>query len=83
MKSQAHYARVLVQGVPAYGIIDSGADITIMGGALFRQTTTAARLKERDFWKADKTPHTYPSRYPKSNKSLKLKRKKKKKSPTF
>ena len=26
--------RVQVQGVPAYGLIDSGADITIMGGTL-------------------------------------------------
>lgn len=47
--SQAHCARVLIQGVPAYGVIDSGTDITIMGGTLFKRVATAARLKET-FW---------------------------------
>ena len=57
-RSQPHCARVLIQGVSAYGIIDSTADITIMGGALFKQMATAARLKKRDFIAADKTPRT-------------------------
>ena len=35
--SQPQYAPVLLQGVPARGVIDSGADITIVGGDLFRQ----------------------------------------------
>ena len=38
---------------------DSGADITIIGGKLFRKVATAARLKKRDFHKPDKTPRTY------------------------
>ena len=45
---------VLIQGVPAYGIIASRADITIMGGAVFKQMATAAR--QREFMAADKTP---------------------------
>ncbi len=28
-------ARIQIQGVPAYGIVDSEADITIMGGSLY------------------------------------------------
>ena len=51
--------RVQVQGVPAYGLIDSGADITIMGGTLFKEDTTVMKLKKRDFMKADKVPWIY------------------------
>ena len=51
--------RVQVQGVPAYGLIDSGADITIIGGSLFKKVVTVARLKKRDLKKADRIPRTY------------------------
>ena len=37
------------QYVPTSGIIDTGADITIMGGELFKKVAAAARLKKRDF----------------------------------
>ena len=47
--------KLFIQGVPVYGIIDSGADITIIGGKLF---ASAARLK-KNFMKPDKTPRTY------------------------
>ena len=57
--SQIHCAKVQVQGVPAYGIIDSGADITIIGGSLFRKVATVARLKKKNFKKADKMPRGY------------------------
>ena len=50
---------VLLQGVPATGLIDSGADITIMGGELFKTVAVAAKLKKKDLQKADKTPKTY------------------------
>ena len=50
---------VLLQGVPATGLIDSGADITIMGGELFKTVVVAAKLKKRDLQKADKTPKAY------------------------
>ena len=35
--SHPHYSEVQVQGVPAEGIVDSGADITIMGAELFKR----------------------------------------------
>ena len=51
--------KVQLQGVPAYGFIDTGADITIIGGKLFKKVATTARLKKRHFKKADKIPKTY------------------------
>ena len=45
--------------MPTSGIIDTGADITIMGGELFKKVAAAARLKKRDFKKPDRVPHTY------------------------
>lgn len=60
--SNTRCVRVLIQGVPAVGIIDSGADITIMGGALFKKVTAVARLRKRDFHKADKIPRGYDQR---------------------
>ncbi len=57
--SRPQCARVQVQGVPAFGIIDTGADITIIGGALFKKVATIAKLKKRDLQKADKIPHNY------------------------
>ena len=53
---------VLIQGVAATGLIDSGADITIMGGELFKRVAVAAKLKKRDLHKSDKTPKTYDQR---------------------
>ncbi len=57
--SMPQCVKVELQGVPAYGIIDSDADITILGGDLFRDVATVARLKKRDLKKPDKTPKTY------------------------
>jgi len=48
-----------VQGVPAFGIIDTGADITIIGDKLFKRVATITHLKKRDFKRADKTPSAY------------------------
>ena len=39
--------RVLIQGVSVYGIIDTAADITIMGGQLFRKVASVAHLKKK------------------------------------
>ena len=47
--SKAQHARVSIQGVPANGIIDTGADITIMGGELFARVAAAAHLRKKDF----------------------------------
>lgn len=52
--SQAHCTRVTVQGVPTYGVVDTAADITIMGDHC---SNTLQLL--RDFHKPDKTPHSY------------------------
>ena len=41
--------KVQLQGVSAYGFIDTGADITIIGGKLFKKVATIARLKKRHF----------------------------------
>ena len=48
-----------MQGVPAHGVIDSGADITIVGGELFRKVAAVARLKKSQLKTVDKIPHTY------------------------
>ena len=57
--SRSQFAHVLVQGVPAEGIVDTGADITIIGRDLFARVAAAACLRMRDFRKADKVPRTY------------------------
>ncbi len=57
--SKPQCAKVQVQGVPAYGVLDSGADITIMGGTLFQKVAAVARLKKRDLKKPDKMPRNY------------------------
>ena len=57
--SKAQHARVSVQGVPTTEVIDTGADITIMGGELFARVAAAAHLCKKVFRKPDKTPRTY------------------------
>lgn len=54
--SVPHRAKVLIQGVPAHGVIDTGADITIMGGELFKMVASVNKLKKSKFKKPDKTP---------------------------
>ena len=43
--SKPQCAQVMVQGVPVVGIIDTAADITIIGGTLFWKVESVARLK--------------------------------------
>ena len=57
--SQQQYATVQLQGVPARGIVDSGADITIVGGELFRRVAAAAKLRKSQLKRVDKVPKTY------------------------
>ena len=57
--SHCQVARVDVFGVPADGVVDTAADITIMGGKLFAMVAAAARLRKKDFRKPDKVPRTY------------------------
>ena len=44
--SQPHCAKLNVQGVPVDGVVDSGADITTMGGDLFKRVATVAKLRK-------------------------------------
>ena len=57
--SKPRIVMVDVHGVPAKGIIDSGADITIINGDLFQRVATVARLKKSAFKKPDRIPVTY------------------------
>ena len=45
--------------MPATGVIDSGADVTIMGAELFKKVASVAHLKKSALKKPDKTPYTY------------------------
>lgn len=51
--SKPRYANILIQGVPAVGVIDTGAI------AFFAKIAAAARLKKKDFQPANKVPRTY------------------------
>ena len=51
--------RVLLQGVPTVGIVDSGTDITIIGRELLKHVATVAKLKRDQLKEVDKTPKTY------------------------
>ena len=54
--------RVVVQGVPMYGIVDSAADITVMGGDAFKQVAAAAKSKRNVFEPPDQVPRNYDRR---------------------
>ena len=60
--SRPQTARVVIEGVPVDGVVDTGADITIVGAEAFKRIATVAKLRRRDFKPADKTPHTYDQR---------------------
>ena len=60
--SHSQLARVDVQGVPADGIVDTAADITIMGGKLFALVAATAKLRKRNFRKPDTIPKNYDRR---------------------
>ena len=56
--SNCQYAKVVVGGVHLYGIVDSGADITIMRSNAFKQVATVVKLRKLDFKPPDKAPKT-------------------------
>jgi len=60
--SQPRCVGVEVQGVKARGVIDTGADISIMGGELFKRVAAVERLRKKDFKPPDKTPYTYDNK---------------------
>ena len=57
--SKPQRVQVVVEGVPIKGVVDSGADITIIGGEAFKQVAAVARLRKHDFKPPDKTLKTY------------------------
>jgi len=48
-----------IQGIPAQGVIDSGADITIINADLFKNIATAVELRKRAFKQPDMVSYTY------------------------
>ena len=70
--SRPQYVNVEIQGVPTSGIIDTGANIMIMGGELFKKVATTARLRKKDFCKPDHTPHTYDHKPFQSHEKMEL-----------
>ena len=60
--SRSQLARVDIQGVPADGVVDTAADITIMGRKLFALVAASPRLKKKDFRKPDKVPRSHDRR---------------------
>jgi len=48
-----------VEGVTVNGIVDTAADITIMGGTLFKKVAAVARLRKKSFKPCDKQALNY------------------------
>ena len=57
--SQAKRVLVDVAGVCSKGLVDTGADITIMGPELFKRVTFVAGITKKQVKPADKIPFTY------------------------
>ena len=60
--SDPRRAFVEVQGIPAHGVVDTGADITIIGPELFKTIAAATRMKKRCLKPVDKAAFTYDHR---------------------
>ena len=52
-------ATVNIEGVPVTGIIDTGSDITIIGGDMLKTVIAKAGLKKEEFKTVDKQAFTY------------------------
>ena len=57
--SDPQTVRVVLAGVPIEGMVDTGADITLVGAEAFKRIAAVAKLRRRDFKPADKIPRTY------------------------
>ena len=57
--SKPQKAKVVIGGVPMLGVIDTAADVTIIGGEMFKKVAAVAKLHKKDFKPADKTPYNY------------------------
>jgi len=64
--SVTQFVKLSLQGISVYGIIDSDADINIIGGQLFKHVALAAQLREKDLMRLGKTydqkPFTFDGR---------------------
>ena len=60
--SHPQRVQVLLEGVPVMGVVDSGADITIIGKGLLKRVATAAKLGRDRLRRVDKVPKTYDGR---------------------
>ena len=60
--SRSQLARVDIHGIPADGVVDTAADITIMGGKLFALVAAVAKLRKSNFKKPDIVPRNYDGR---------------------
>ena len=52
---------VQIECVPVRGIIDTGSDITILSGTVFREIVTMCNLEKKHFKPADRRAYTYGS----------------------
>ena len=55
MTSKSRHVKVKIEGIPVTGIIDTGSDITIISGELFKNDVVAAQLSSEAFKRANKT----------------------------
>ena len=53
---------VNLHGLPVQGVIDSGANITIMNGDTFKKVAAIAQLRKKAFKSADKIPYGYDNK---------------------
>ena len=60
--SRPRKVAVDLHGLPVQGVIDSGADITIMNGDVFKKVAAIARLRKKAFKSADKIPYGYDNK---------------------
>ena len=56
--SKPQRANVIVGGVPMLGVIDTAADVTMIGGEIFKKVAAVAKFCKRDFKPTDKTSTT-------------------------
>ena len=60
--SRPQMVRVVIAGVPVQEVVDTAADITIIGAEVFKRIASVAKLRQRHLKPVDKTPHTYDRR---------------------
>ena len=61
-RSCPQHVRVFLEGVPTFGVVDSGADSTIMSKDLLKRVAAAAKLGKSRLKKVDKLPRSCDGR---------------------